>query len=295
MTSKRYIKIVNKDGKVKLWPVPPDNQISEIKSLLSSIEAFMLSVIHKKHREGLMSNEEYKKIIIEKFCYIDSISTRIQIFSLLKTDFDSIILDVIADHDEKEGFPIPRANSLRLISLYKEYLDNIYNIMENVSRFNLFYLNSNMAHNFSEQCNKIIEGKYKVPSEYIDFVKNDMNWYKDVHLIRSNMNHFLIGDYDINKTEKGEWIFKYQNVNLSSRVPHTDISYIERNILKDIEEFYLFLFQTLKKIFLVYLRKTDPNSKGHFLKYTEDGICIHELSFYEYISGEKGKIIEKLD
>ncbi|AKB21874.1 hypothetical protein [Methanosarcina sp. WH1] len=295
MTSEEYIKITNKDGQIKLLPVPKSDEISKVKYLLRSIDAFMLSIIHKKHRDGLISKEDYTKILHHNFCYIDSIFTRIRIFSLLREDIYYIVRDVIKDNEENEGFMIPNSNSLRLVSLYKEYLDNIYNIMENISRFNLFFFNKNMAHSFSDQCKKIIDGKYDIPPEYIKIIENEMDWYRDVHLIRSNMNHFLIGDYEIKKTDNGEWIFKYENVNLSSRMSHTEISYIERNILNDVEEFYMFLFQFLKKIFLVYLKQTGPKSKGHFLKYTEDGICIHELSFYEYISGEKGEIIEKFD
>lgn len=136
-----------------------------------------------------------------------------------------------------------------------------------------------MAHNFSDQCKKIIEGKYNVPSEYTNIIKNEMNWYNEVHLIRSNMNHFLIGDYDIKKTKYGEWVFKYQNINLSFRTSQTGLEDIERDIKKDVNDLYLILFQTLKKIFLTYLKKAGPNSKGHFLKYTKDGMCIHELSF----------------
>lgn len=167
--------------------------------------------------------------------------------------------------------------------------------MENISRFNLFYFNRQMAHNFSDQCKKIIEGKYNVPSEYINIVKNEMDWYDEIHLIRSNMNHFLIGDYDIQKTKEGEWIFKYENINLSSRTPQIEKSYMIRDILKDVEDLHLFLFLTLKKIFLIYLKEIGSDSKAYILKYTEEGICYHELSFKEFISREKGKIIERLD
>jgi hypothetical protein len=108
------------------------------------------------------------------------------------------------------------------------------------------------------------------------------------------MNHFLIGDYDIEKTENGTWIFKYQNTNLSQRALLGNKQYIEINIVEDIESFKTSLFLVLKKIFKVYLNKMGSSKKAHILKYTADGINIHELSFSEFIYGEKGKIVEKI-
>lgn len=115
MDSEEYLTITNTYGEVKNYPISSDNQITRIESLLRLIENFISGVYFKKHKDGLISNKDYLKVI-ENFSYMDSIFTRIQIFRLLKNDFYSICLDVIADHKEYEGFPIPRANSLRLIS-----------------------------------------------------------------------------------------------------------------------------------------------------------------------------------
>ncbi|WP_164999258.1 hypothetical protein [Methanohalophilus profundi] len=172
------------------------------------------------------------------FDYTASIFTRIRILNILKNDFLSVIKDVIRDHEDYEGFPVPNTSSLKLMLIYKQYLDTIYNIMENVSRFNCFYLQKDMSQNFTEQCKKNKENKYSIPERYRNIIKWDLEWYQEVHLIRSNMNHFLIGDYDVKRTEKGQWIFKYENINKSKRGPHVDKTHsIERNMLEDIEEF----------------------------------------------------------
>jgi hypothetical protein len=294
MSSKSFLTVINYEGEEKTYPISSDEELHKVRFWLHSTDLFLQGIINREYKEGLMSQEEYvnKKYF---FWYTNSIFTRIEILCLLESDFDSIFCKVAKDNVENEGFTIPRANSLRMISLYQQYLDNIYNIMENISRFNLFCLNKNMAHSFFDQRKKIIEGKYPVPSEYLDIIRDEMDWYEDVHLIRSNMNHFLIGDYDIEKTENGRWIFKYQNTNLSHRALLGNKQYIERNIVEDIKSFKTSLFSVLKKIFNVYLKKVGTDKKAHILKYTADGINIHELSFSEFISGEKGKIVEKIE
>ena len=296
MDSDKTYKIINtKTGETRSYSLPIDDEISKIRSLVFSIDCFMRSVIHKENRENKISEEVYLRKL-RNFQYIDSIYTRIDILKILNNELISVIDDTIRDHEDNEGFPVPITSSLKLLLIYKQCLDTIYNIMENISRFNLFYLCNGMKHSFYDQYKKIIQGNYLIPDEYRDIIKNDMDWYQDVNLIRSNMNHFLIGEYDIEKTENGEWIFKYQNINLSSREPHIDTSqFIERDILEDIDLFYKSLFHVLEKIFLVYLNKTGMETKAHFLKYTADGINIHEMSFIEYVGQEKGTIVEKLD
>jgi hypothetical protein len=141
---------------------------------LHSIDLFLQGIIDREYKEGLMSQDEYanKKHF---FWYTNSIFTRVDILCLLESDFDSIISEVVADNVENDGFSVPKANSLRMISLYQQYLDNIYNIMENIAMFNLFCLNKNMAHKFYAQRNKIIAGKYTVPSEYLKIVRDEMD------------------------------------------------------------------------------------------------------------------------
>jgi hypothetical protein len=203
--------------------------------------------------------------------------------------------EIIRVHEENEGFPVPNTSSLKLLMAYKQYLDTIYNIMENISHFNRFYLHHDMKSGFNSQCKKIRSGAYPIPDEYRDIIINDMVWYWDVHLIRSNMNHFLIGDYNIKKTEGGEWIFMYENLNKSPREFHSDDKkFINRNIIEDIDNFDKYLFLVLQKIFLVYLHKAGTTNKAHILKYTKDGCNIHEMNFLEYIKQEKGVIIENI-
>ncbi len=85
-------------------------------------------------------------------------------------------------------------------------------------------------------------------------VKEEMGWYEEVHRIRSNTNHYMVGINIFGRTEDGGWVPRYMNFNISDRASPIEDFKIERNILNDTDFFYVSTIKTLNQISEIYLK-----------------------------------------
>jgi hypothetical protein len=268
---------------------------------ISSLDLFLMFVKGDKRSSPLLRNEQKRKGIqigqldFPLIRYTYSLSQRVSMLSILKEKIHKLGVEVLEEQKEVEKTNKSKTNekSIELIIYYESFLNQIYNIMENVSRINLFIfeLNTNISPKFTNQMKQIKNEKLKFHPEY-DKIKEEMKWYLQVHGIRSNANHFLTGANVFGRSEKGELILEYLNYNLSNRNNHsTDPFKIEYDILSTVDSFYNATIITLNKIADIYLENMDKDKKCHITFIIDGYLEIRELSCNELIQGELGKLI----
>ena len=216
--------------------------------------------------------------------------------SILKEKIHELGVEVLEERKEVEKTNKSSTNekSLELIIYYESFLNQIYNIMENISRINLFMfeLNTSVKPKFTDQMKQIKSEKLKFHPEYDKLIKEEMNWYLQVHRVRSNANHFLTGTNVFGRSGEGEPVLEYLNYNLSDRNDHSiDPFKIEYDILSTVDSFYNATISTLNKIADIYLEKMDKDKKCHITFIVDGYLEIRELSCNDLIQGELGKLI----
>jgi hypothetical protein len=182
--------------------------------------------------------------------------------------------------------------SVELILLYEAYLNQIYNVFENIAKINLFIFNyqSKPPHSFHKQMKKIKSGNLTFDQDYDRIISEKMIWYEEIDGIRGNSNHFLVGLNVYARDETKNYIPMYMNYNISDRENRLETT-IERNILDDTIKYYESLLQSLELIAGVYLKYIEKDNLCHIPFRTEDQLIIRELSLNQYIEGNLGKIV----
>jgi len=267
---------------------------------LSKFQLFLTFIKADKRRSSRFKEEQKRKGIpvgeldFPLLRYTFSLGNRLGMLTILRNDIHNLNKEAI-DELKRIGERGHSTNEkgLTLTGYYESFLNQIYNIMENLAKINLFMFDANInpKHGFSDQMNKIKEGKLKFHPDYDKLIKEEMDWYMEVHRIRSNTNHYMVGMNVFGRTEDGEWIPQYLNFNISKRLSNKDFK-IERNILKDTEFFYDSTIKILNQISEIYIERMDKENPCAVPIIGEDGIEFREISYNQFLAGQKGILIQ---
>lgn len=205
--------------------------------------------------------------------YIFSLENRLRMLTILRNEIHNSNKEAKEEikrtHENGLG---TNENGLILTVYYESFLNQIYNIMENLAKINLFMfdMDNNPSPRFSKQMTAINKGNLNFHPDYDELIKEEMDWYMEVHQIRSNTNHFMVGMNVFGRADDGEWIPEYMNFHMSERLPGYDFI-IKRNILRDTDFFIILLFKSLIKYLRYILRKWKriKHAQLHLLKKME--------------------------
>lgn len=226
--------------------------------------------------------------------YVFSLEERLNMLTILRDKIHKSNKEAIDEMERiQENGSGTNEKSLNLVVYYESFLNQIYNIMENLAIINLFMFDAikeSPPDHFSDQVKKIKNRNLKFHPSYDKLIEEEMDWYDEVHRIRSTTNHFVVGMIIFGRTDEGGWIPQYMNFD----IPHTADEYfkIERNILKDTDFFYESTIKTLNQISGIYIERIDKEKPCAVTFIGKDEIEFRELSFTEYMSGQKGKLIQ---
>jgi hypothetical protein len=226
--------------------------------------------------------------------YTFSLENRLRMLTILRNDIHNLnkkAKDEMKRTQEKGSGT--NENGLILTVYYESFLNQIYNIMENLAKINLFMFdaNNNPSPGFSKQMKAIKKGNLNFYPDYDKLIKEEMDWYMEVHQMRSNANHFMVGMNVFGRADDGEWIPQYMNFNISDRLSDNDFK-IERNILRDTEFFYNSTIKILNQISEIYIERIEKDKACAVPFFEKDGIEFREISYNQLIAGEKGKLIQ---
>lgn len=227
--------------------------------------------------------------------YTFSLQDRLRMLTILRNNIHDLNKEAIEELEQiQEKGSGTNEKGLTLTVYYESFLNQIYNIMENLAKINLFMFDNNKnkpPDKFSDQMKKIKQGKLKFHPRYDILIKDKMSWYEEVHRIRSNINHYMVGMNIFGRTNDGKWIPQYMNFSISERSSNKDFK-IERNILEDTVFFYDSTVKILNQISEIYIERMDKDHPCIITFFGEDEIEFREVSYNEFISGQKGKLIQ---
>jgi hypothetical protein len=164
--------------------------------------------------------------------------------------------------------------------------------MENLAKINLFMFDANdPSIKFSKQMKAIKKGKLNFYPDYDKLIKKEMDWYMEVHQIRSNANHFMVGTNVFGEADDGELISEYMNFDMINSLSDNDFK-INRNILRDTELFYDSTIKILNQISEIYIERMEKDKTCIVQFIEKDGIEFREISYNQFMAGEKGKLIQ---
>ena len=226
--------------------------------------------------------------------YTFSLANRLSMLTLLRNSIHNSNKESIDElkNIQDAGYGT-NEKGLILTICYESFLNQIYNIMENIAKINLFMFDANInpKHSFSDQMKRIKDGKLQFHQDYDKLMNEEMDWYIEVHRIRSNTNHYMVGMNVFGRTEDEEWVPQYMNFDISDRSPTKDFK-IERNILADTEFFYDSTLKILNKIAEVYIERMDKERPCAVPIVGKNEIEFRKMSYTGYISGQKGELIQ---
>ncbi len=101
----------------------------------------------------------------------------------------------------------------------------------------------------------------------------------------------MVGMNIFGRTNDGKWIPQYMNFSISERSPNKDFK-IQRNILEDTVFFYDSTVKILNQISEIYIERMNKDHPCIVTFFGEDEIEFREVSYNEFISGQKGKLIQ---
>ncbi len=226
--------------------------------------------------------------------YTFSLENRLRMLTILRNDIHNLNKEAKEEMKRtQEKGSGTNEKGLILTVYYESFLNQIYNIMENLAKINFFMFDANITpkHGFSDQMKKINKGKLKFHPDYDKLIKEEMDWYIEVHQIRSNTNHYMVGMNVFGRADDGEWIPQYMNFNISDRFSDSDFK-IKRNILRDTEFFYNSTIKILNQISEIYIERMEKEKTCAVPFFEKDGIEFREISYNQFIAGEKGKLIQ---
>ncbi len=257
---------------------------------MSNIELFLNFIKGDKR-----NNIQVSRLDFPLLRYTESLRQRLRMLTILRNEILELTQKDISEYKVTldTGFGYDEFGGL-LIIRYEAFLNQIYNITENISRINLFLFDSikNPPQKFSRQKKQIRSGKLKLHPFYDEIIKNKIGWYEEVHTIRSNANHFLAGFRVFGRDESGEPVLEYINYNLSeSHVTNNEFK-IKRNIVNDVIYFYRNTLEFLDEISQIYIELMDKDVQCAITFPYDDRIEFREISFNEYISGGEGTLVQ---
>lgn len=267
---------------------------------LSKLQLFLTFIKADKRCSPQFKEEQKRKKIpggeldFPLLRYTFSLETRLGMLTILRNDIHNLNKEAIEEMKRtQEKGSGTNEKGLILTVCYESFLNQIYNIMENLAKINLFMFDANINpnHGFSDQMKNINKGKLKFHPDYDKLIKEEMDWYMEVHQIRSNTNHYMVGMNVFGRADNGEWIPQYMNFNISDRSSDNDFK-IERNILRDTEFFYNSTIKILNQISEIYIERMDKEKPCVVIIVEKDGIEFREISYNQFIAGKKGKLIQ---
>ena len=267
---------------------------------LSKLQLFLTFIKADKRCSPQFKEEQKRKRIpggkldFPLLRYTFSLETRLGMLTILRNDIHNLNKEAIEEMKRtQEKGSGTNEKDLILTVYYESFLNQIYNIMENLAKIHLFMFDANInpGHRFSDQMKKIKEGKLKFHPDYDKLIKEEMDWYMEVHQIRSNTNHYMVGMNVFGRADDGEWIPQYMNFSISDRLSDNDFK-IERNILRDTEFFYNSTIKILNQISEIYIERMDKEKPCVVTIIEEDGIEFREISYNQFMAGKKGKLIQ---
>lgn len=286
-----------------------ENRVSDLKEdwkkrdkkmKLSKLQLF-LTFIKADKRCSPQFKEEHKRkgipmgeLDFPLLRYTFSLENRIRMLTILRNNIYELNKEAKEEMKRTQEKGSGRNEKGLILTVYYEsFLNQIYNIMENLAKINLFMFDANInpKHGFSDQTKKINKEQLKFHPDYDKLIKEKMNWYTEVHQIRSNTNHYMVGMNVFGRADNGEWIPQYMNFNISGRFSDADFK-IERNILKDAEFFYNSTIKILNQISDIYIKRMEKEKTCVVPFFEKDGIEFREISYNQFIAGEKGKLIQ---
>lgn len=226
--------------------------------------------------------------------YVFSLEDRLRMLTILRNNIHNLNEETKEEmkrtHEKGSG---TNENGLILTVYYESFLNQIYNIMENLAKINLFMFdtNNNPSSKFSKQMSTIKKDNLNFHPDYDKIIKEEMDWYDEVHQIRSNANHFMVGMNVFGRSNDGEWIPQYMNFNISDRSHDYDFI-IKRNILGDTDFFYNSTIKLLNQMSEIYIERMEKDKACAVTLVENDGIEFREISYNQFIAGEKGKMIQ---
>lgn len=257
---------------------------------MSDIELF-LNFIKGDKRNNIQVN----KLDFPLFRYTESLRQRLWMLTILRNEILELNQKGISEYKITldAGFGTDNFGIL-LIIRYEAFLNQIYNIAENISKINVFMFGpeKNPSHRFSGQKKQIENGKLKFHPLYDDIIKNKIDWYEKVHIIRSTANHCLTGFRVFGRNENGDPVSEYINYNmLGSHGDDNDFK-IHRNIVDDVIYFYEKTLEFLNNISRIYIGLMDKDVQCAITVYHGDRIEFRTISFNEYISHGEGTLVQ---
>lgn len=267
---------------------------------LSKLQLFLTFVkADKRCSPQFMEEPKRKGIPVGKLDfpllrYTFSLDDRLRMLTILRNDIHHLNKEAKeAMKRTQEKGSGTNEKGLILTIYYESFLNQIYNIMENLAKINLFMFDANInpSPRFSEQMKAIKKGNLNFYPDYDKLIEDEMDWYMEVHQIRSNTNHFMVGMNIFERADDGEWIPQYMNFNMSNRLPDFDFI-IKRDILRDTEFFYNSTIKILNQISEMYIERMGKDKTCAVTFIQKDGIEFREISYNQFIAGEKGKLIQ---
>ena len=267
---------------------------------LSKLQLFLTFIKADKRCSQQFKEEQKRKgipggeldfLLLE---YIVSLENRLIMLTILQKDIHNLNEEAKEEMKRtQEKGSGANEKGLILTFYYESFLNQIYNIMENLAKINLFMFDAknNPKHMFSDQMKKINNGELEFHPDYDKLIKEEMDWYKEVHQIRSNTNHYMTGMNVFGQADDGELIPQYVNFNISGRFSDNNFKN-KRNILRDTEFFYNSTIKILNQISEIYIERMEKEKTCAVSFFEKDGIEFREISYNQLIAGEKGKLIQ---
>lgn len=229
--------------------------------------------------------------------YTTSLSDRIDRLFIIRSKITETHGDAIKEmiHFEKTGYGYC-IKGIELNIYYEAFLNEIYAIMENVARINLFMFEEShdLPQRFTSQVKRIKNNK-PIHSKYDKLILDELEWYNEVNTIRDNVNHYLTGLAVVGRSDDKKPLPQYLNYNMSPREQHVKQEFrIEKDILQSTEMFFKSTMNTLEKIAEIYIELMDKDAQCQFIFPINGENEVWEMSYNDCIQGKKGKFICKM-
>lgn len=266
---------------------------------LSKLDLFLLFIkADKRCSSQFMEEPKRKRILVGELDfpflrYVFSLQDRLRMLTILRNNIHNLNKEAKEEmkRTQEKGSGTNK-NGLILTLYYESFLNQIYNIMENLAKINLFMFDANdPSIKFSKQMKAIKKGKLNFYPDYDKLIKKEMDWYMEVHQIRSNANHFMVGTNVFGEADDGELISEYMNFDMINSLSDNDFK-INRNILRDTELFYDSTIKILNQISEIYIERMEKDKTCIVQFIEKDGIEFREISYNQFMAGEKGKLIQ---
>lgn len=175
---------------------------------------------------------------------------------------------------------------IELVIYFEAFLNEIYSIMENVARINLFMFDDSydISQNFHDQMKKIRNKSKPLHIDYDKMIIEDMGWYNEVNSIRSNTNHYLTGTPIFSRLADDTLIPKYLNFSVSNRdYQHEHGFRIEKDILDSMQSYFDNTIQTLENIAKIYIERIDKDKPCAIPFQEGNQLVFRKITLNEYI------------